>query len=487
MMRLLEKLTEHARRSPEAVALWEVARGGGVRWQELAESVATTAAAISGAVEPGEVVLLVCPNDARFVVAFLAVLAAGARVFPVSVESTSAELRAAAARSEAVAAIGMATTLATVDVATKLSLPVIQEATGVRLVSRDTSRAGLLLHSSGTTGLPKIVFRDAASLDAVAAAMRESVGFRPGDRVLTCLPLCHSYGVEHGLLAPVFAGSAVHLCDGFDLNTVLAQLRDGGITLFPGVPFMFEALARTDSGSALPGLRRAYSAGGPLPRAVHDQFFGRYRVRLSQLYGATEIGSGTYADPTCEGFDPSSVGRPMRGVAIRILDAAEPQVSHPLPAGTEGHVAIRAASMLSAYVGDDTSPTTDGYFLTGDLGRLDAHGNLTVTGRTKLLIDVGGRKVNPLEVEAVLAQHPLVERCVVVPVPVSETVSRMKAVVVPRAAGATEGLQAPLTADALRRFARERLVPYKVPRVIELRASLPISPTGKVLRHLVAA
>src|SRR5205085_7314228 len=135
-------------------------------------------------------------------------------------------------------------------------------------------------------------------------------------------------------------------------------------------------------------------AGGPLPGAVHEAFGRRFRVRLSQLYGATEIGSVTYADPTREGFDPSSVGRPMRGVSVRILDAAEPRVDRPLPAGAEGHVAVRAASMLSAYVGDDASPTADGYFLTGDLGRLDAHGNLTVTGRTKLLIDVGGRKVN---------------------------------------------------------------------------------------------
>src|SRR5207237_9986660 len=110
-----------------------------------------------------------------------------------------------------------------------------------------------------------IVFRCAASLDAVARAMCESVGFRVEDRVLTCLPLCHSYGIEHGLLAPVFAGSCVHLCEGFDLNAVLARLRDGGVTIFPGVPFMFEALARLDRAVPLPSLRRAYSAGGPLP------------------------------------------------------------------------------------------------------------------------------------------------------------------------------------------------------------------------------
>jgi acyl-CoA synthetase (AMP-forming)/AMP-acid ligase II len=451
----------------------------------LAAVVAVTAAALSRDVAAGDVVVLACPTGPEFVVAFLAILAAGARAFPISPESTSAELRAAAGRSGAVAAIGTDAAVASLDVRTKRSPPKFEShgvEPPVRLVARDTSRAGLLLQSSGTTGLPKIVFRSAASLDAVAEAMRESIGIGANDRVLMCLPLCHSYGIEHGLLAPLMAGSCVHLLGGFDFSAALAQLRDAGITIFPGVPFMFEALSRLDGAETLPSLRRAYSAGGPLPRQVYDRFHDRFRIRVSQLYGATEIGSVTYADPLCGGFDPAAVGRPMRGVSVRILDPVEPKVSHPLPAGAEGHVAVSAPSMLSEYVGDAAPATVDGYFLTGDLGSLDAGGNLTVTGRTKLLIDIGGRKVNPLEVEAVLAQHPLVERCVVVPVHVSETVSRLKAIVVAR-----RGAQPPLAPDALRRFARDRLVPYKVPRIIEIRPSLPTSPTGKVLRHLVAA
>jgi len=215
---------------------------------------------------------------------------------------------------------------------------------------------------------------------------------------------------------------------------------------------------------------------------VYDAFRGRYGVRVSQLYGATEIGSVTYGDPLCEGFDPAGVGRPMRGVSVRILDPVNPNVGKPLPPGAEGHVAVAAKSMLSGYVADEATPTERGFFLTGDLGRLDARGGLTLTGRTKLLIDIGGRKVNPLEVEAVLARHPLVDRCVVVPVRVSDTVSRLKAVVVPR----TDAQQR-LTADALRRFVRDHVAAYKVPRVFEMRPTLPTSPTGKILRHLVAA
>ena len=478
-LRLLEQLAAHAKRTPDAPAVVRAATGSAVTWRELANQVGATAAAVSRDVAPGDVVMLACPNDVRFVASYLAVLAAGACVFPVPPDATPAELSAVAERSGAAGAIGVDSAIHSLGVKFHFPLPSRDAAPG-RLVARDTARAGMLLQSSGTTGLPKIVFRTAAALDAVAAQMVEAIGFTRDDRVLLCLPLCHSYGVEHGLLAPIFAGSRVHLCDGFDLNLVRNQFADAGITIFPGVPFMFEALARLEGGETLPSLRRAYSAGGPLPPAVYDAFGSRYRVRVSQLYGATEIGSVTYGDPNAEGFDPAGVGRPMRGVSVRILDAGDPRPGRPLPPGAEGHVAVSAVSMLSNYVGDDTPTTVDGFFLTGDLGRLDPLGTLTITGRTKLLIDVGGRKVNPLEVEAVLAQHPMVERCVVVPVPVSDTVCRTKAIVVPRA-GAT------LAPDALRHFARDRLAAYKVPRVFEIRPTLPLSPTGKVLRHLVAA
>jgi acyl-CoA synthetase (AMP-forming)/AMP-acid ligase II len=303
--------------------------------------------------------------------------------------------------------------------------------------------------------------------------MATAIGFTEQDDVLACVPLCHSYGIEHGVLAPLWAGSRVHLARGFDLRVVLAELSNSGISVFPGVPFMFEMLARHGTGTAagFPRLRRAYSAGGPLPRAVGEAFRTALGVTVSQLYGATEIGSVTYSNPDETGFDPASVGRAMNGVSVRILD--------PDPTG-QGHVAVAAASMLSGYLGDEASPTTpDGYFLTGDLGRLDGFGNLTITGRIKLLIDVGGLKVNPLEVEDVLAQHPDVASCVVVPVRVSETVSRLKAIVTPRSG--------PPSPESLRQFARARLAGYKVPRQFEVRDDLPKSPTGKTLRHLVEA
>jgi acyl-CoA synthetase (AMP-forming)/AMP-acid ligase II len=490
-LRLIEKLEERARARADAIALRQVespaapqrtvTRGELIRW------VRATASHVAASVPPGGVVLICAPNQPEFTAAFLGTLAAGLKTFPVSPDLAAPELGSAAERSAAAAIIG---TDAAID-ALRGRAPVVIRVDDIERLPRNAAcdrtheAGGLLLLSSGTTARPKIVFRDARSLDAVSEAMATTIGFRETDHVLACVPLCHSYGIEHGLLAPTWAGTTVHLTRGFDLRVALRELAGSGVTIFPGVPFMFEMLAEHGgrSGATFPNLRRAYSAGGPLPRAVADAFRERFGVTVSQLYGATEIGSVTYADPDLPGFDPASVGRAMTGVSIRVLAPDTLDVNEPLPTGEQGHVAVSATSMLRGYVGNgQPAATIDGYFPTGDLGRLDEHGNLTITGRIKLLIDIGGLKVNPLEVEQVLAQHPGVATCVVVPVHVSATVSRLKAIVTPRL-DASE----PPEPAALRAFARSRLAGYKVPRVFEVRDRLPTSATGKILRHLVEA
>ncbi len=221
-------------------------------------------------------------------------------------------------------------------------------------------------------------------------------------------------------------------------------------------------------------LRRAYSAGAPLPSAVRDAFANRFGISVTQLYGASEIGSVTYNPPE-EPFDPASVGQAMDGVSIRILSLDGSDA--PLPFGREGQVAVRADSMFSGYL-DAPSGCIDGHFPTGDLGRLDESGRLFITGRIKLLIDVGGFKVNPLEVEAVLQRHPTVGSCVIVPIQQSATVFRLKALVSPRDSAV------PVNIEALRELARANLAAYKVPRLFEVRESLPRSPNGKLLRNL---
>lgn len=462
-MELLARLRRHASDAPRAggrVAVREVATGRALTFAQLAEQVDSFAAKLRASLAPAATVMLRCPNTTGYHIAFLGALAAGLTVFPVPANVVAHEFDPLVRRAGAIAVIDA-------------SLDVRPLAVGGAATSPPAPASGsgpaLLLQSSGTTGLPKIVRRDARSLDAVSAQMVAAMGIEEFDEFLSCVPLCHSYGLEHGLLAPLWAGATVHLVDGFDLAVVRRELRDVGITVFPGVPSIFEMLANLPGDAAAAGtfrsLRLAYSAGGPLPEAVYNRVLDHEGMRVGQLYGATEIGSVTFSHPASPHFQPASVGRAMEGVELR--------------ADADGQLLVRAQSMMSGYVGDQSPATPDGFFPTGDLARIDADGNLFITGRLKLLIDVGGLKVNPMEVEQAICEHPLVGACAVVPMRLSETVSRLKAVVT-----AADPARPPAP-EALRRFTRERLSAHKVPRVFEVRDALPRSATGKLLRHLL--
>ena len=446
---LLERLRRRATDAPDRVAVREVAGGRTITYAALHADAMDLARHLRQLLRSPSAVILRCPNTLGFHVAFFGALAAEMTVFPVSNYLTDTELSAAIDNSAAGALIGP-------------DMSIRQLGTGERFVG-----SALLLQSSGTTGLPKIVRRDARSLAAVSANMMNGIGLTSSDQVLSCVPLCHSYGLEHGLLAPIFAGATVHLAQRFELATVRRELSESRVTIFPAVPSIYEMLGNLpDGGDCFPALRLAYSAGGPLPASVFEKMQREYGVRVAQLYGATEIGSVTLSHPASDHFEPDSVGRAFEGVDLTI--------------DPDGQLLVRATSMMSGYIGgDDSLMTEDGFFPTGDLARLDPRGNLFITGRLKFLIDVGGLKVNPMEVEQAIAQHPDVAACVVVPMRVTETIARLKAIVTPARLGRMP------SPDELRRFARQRLSPHKVPRVFELRDALPRSATGKVLRHLL--
>ena len=490
-LEILHRLDEHARTRGSDLAICEVApaqsHGRIVTFAQLAAQVRSLALTVRGTVSTGDVVIVCLPNVIDCTAAFLAVLRSGAVGFLISPSATDYELRSAAHASSAKALFGTPEAgRALVDLAiTPLPVAAATDAGQGNVgdaAPEDQGSAGLMLLSSGTTGDPKIVKRDGASLDAVARNVATATNLSPGDRVLGMIPLCHSYGVEHGILAPTYAGCAVHLCRGFDTRVVIEQLQGGGVTVLPGVPSVFEMLAGWGDGSvAFPSLRCAYSAGSQLPMSVFESCRKKLRLRVGQLYGSSEVGSVTFNDPHAPRHDPMSVGWVMDGVDAIIVDPQSQRPGKPLSPGVEGELAIRSPSMLTGYVGEDESPLTDGYFLTGDLARRDAGGALTITGRIKLLIDVGALKVNPLEVEAVLCRHDGVRECVAVAARVTDTISRVRALIVPRDA------HDPPSVESLRLLARSRLSAHKVPRMIEIVDSLPKSPTGKILRRQIAS
>jgi long-chain acyl-CoA synthetase len=244
-------------------------------------------------------------------------------------------------------------------------------------------------------------------------------------------------------------------------------------TIFPGVPFLFRMLADVPGDADLSALRLCYSAGTSLPPAIFEAFQRRFGLPVRQLYGCTEAGALTInlePDPTATA---GSVGRPMEGVEIEIVD----ENRHAVPRGTTGEIAIRTPAMTRGYHDMDElnrDVFRDGFFFTGDVGRLDDQGRLWITGRKKLFIEVAGNKVDPIEVEDVLIAHPTVEEAVVVGLP-GKTAGEevVKAVVV---------ATAPLAERELIDWCQARLARFKVPQLVEFRAEIPKSPLGKVLR-----
>jgi acyl-CoA synthetase (AMP-forming)/AMP-acid ligase II len=499
---LIQQFKRHSVKLARTVAIRQTAHSPAaarqVTWRALADTTARLAESFRRQLDPGDVLLMASPNDASFYAAFMAGLLADLCVLPVSPELTAAELTVIARHANARGLV--ASTAAAEVLAGQVEFLLKDDAihfdrSGTRgddlaaAVCNCRGTGELWLPASGASHNPArgqpIVRRSLASLDAVAANCVQAIGVTDEDAILVTLPLHHSYGLEHGLLMPLYAGASVEILGAFDLNNVMRTLCEGTITVLPGVPFLYESIAmswspQTDAAAFGPGrsLRCAYSAGGPLPRAIYDDFCRRFQLRIGQVFGSTELGSVTYADPhraydrtEAAGSATLNVGFPLPGVSIRVLDRDQPNVAKPLPAGVDGLIAIAASSMLSGFVqpldgvpDDSHRGLVDGYYITGDIGRLDDDGALTIEQCSPCLINVGGRKVNPAEVQAVLMTHPDVRQATVVPTPVTPTVSRLRAQVQVRE-GAT------VDAAALRQHCRSRLSAYKVPRQFEITAA----------------
>lgn len=318
---------------------------------------------------------------------------------------------------------------------------------------------GVILLSSGTTGVSRFIVRSADAIDAVARNnVQEELVLRE-DRIASFLPMAHAYGFEHAFLAPVLVGACVQAMGSFSLQKASDALANGA-TVLPLVPVTASALAE-----ARPQARRlrcAIVAGTVLSRAVRERFKHTFHTELVDLYGATELGTIW--------LDRGMGGKPVAGVEVTLEREG---VACPC------ELLIRSTSMLDSIIderGASIRATTDGYFRTGDLGRRAADGALFITGRTKLVFDVGGLKVNPIEVEHALETHPAVARALVKPLEMGGGMCRVSAEFEVRA-----GFSAP-SVQTLREHLGALLPAHAIPRSIVLVEHLPQSASGKLLR-----
>ena len=323
------------------------------------------------------------------------------------------------------------------------------------------------LSSAGSTGVPKIVPRSHRNTVEGAAATASALGVTPGLRFLSIVPFYHGNGLDNSLSLPLLAGATVVLQSGFTPTRFADALTRHRIDALVGSPAIFELLARSaiDEG-CLSNLTICASSGGQLVGEIVEVIGKRFGVTIRQVYGSSETGVIAVDHP-----EGGSSLVPVPGVTLRILDAA----GRSLPPGGEGEIAVRGPAVVSGYVvsaEDAHEAFRDGFYRTGDSGRLDSGARLTFLGRIRPVINLSGTKVDPVEIENALLLLPAVSAC-----RVSAALGRRHNQIIKAIIAVREG--ASLSRAEVIGHCRQLLAEYKIPRIVELVPALPPDLTGK--------
>lgn len=334
-------------------------------------------------------------------------------------------------------------------------------------------------YTSGTTGQPKGAILTHRGATYVAAVVIDRFGQREDDVILCALPLFHSYALNSCMIQVMMAGASQVILERFTPDGVLQAIQDHKITIFPGVPTMFNYLVNFPDRAKydLRSLRLAKSAGAVLPAKLMHDFEKLYGVPLIDAYGITEAHSFvTLNDP--KGKRPKgSCGKAIEGVEVRIVDREDRDV----PPGERGELIYRGANLPLGYVNRPEATAEvlrGGWYHSGDVAYADAEGYFYIVDRIKDTIICGGYNIYPKEVEDVIYAHPAVLDVAVVGVPDEAKGEIPKACVVLKPSAAA-------TAAELETYCRQNLAAYKVPRIIEFMDKVPKTASGKTQRYLL--
>jgi HIP---CoA ligase len=505
-----------------------VAEPGGPRlsYSELRDRVAAAAGTLIGAgIAPGDRVALWSPNTYHWVVGALGALYAGAVLVPVNTRFTGPEAldvvsragaralivatnflgtdRLAALRAAAEAGPGSLDHLRLIvrvpagssspgpDAAARGAATVVEWAefeagepgrAAGRAAAVTPEQVSDILFTSGTTGRSKGAMSAHRQSLAVARAWAECGGLTSADRYLVVNPFFHTFGYKAGILACLVSGAALVPQAVFDAERAMAVIDSERITVFPGAPTIYQTILDHPARASrdLSSLRLAVTGAATVPVALVE----RMRRELSfdtvlTAYGLTEAVVATMCRP---GDDPDTVahtsGRATAGFEVRVAGTD----GRALEPGEPGEILLRGPNVMLGYLDDDaaTRAAVDagGWLHTGDIGRLDPRGYLTITDRLKDMYICGGFNVYPAEVEQVLARLDGVAESVVIGIPDARLGEVGKAYVVTRPGRV-------LSEAEVLAFCRARLANYKMPRVVEFRADLPRNPAGKPLKRLL--
>lgn len=494
--RSLVRMRDDSGTQSPPVTTWELlARGNGrdpailgadglvLSFADVRDRVRELAACLAGArIERGSRVAVAVRNGPGAALSFLGV-ASAAVCAPLNPAYTTSEFAFSLGDLPAAALLTDGSVPAAEEAARELGVPVLTltkdyrlETPGGVVEAPKPPDVALVLHTSGTTGRPKRVPLTHANLAHTAANVAETLRLSPSDRCLNVMPLFHIHGIVGALLSSLSAGASVSCEPGFEPFQVLARLRDSEATWYTAVPSIHQAvLARAArvEGAALPRLRFIRSSSSAMPLAVLSGLEQAFGVPLIEAYGMTENAHQIASNPLPPAERrPGSVG-PARGVEVGVFGEDGNAVEPLAP----GEVAIRGLSVTSGYEGVDPAEyrLPGGWLRTGDHGYLDTDGYLYLTGRIKELINRGGEKISPFEVEDALLAHPAVASAIAFSIPNDAFGEEVGAAVTLRAGESA-------TPADVRNMAAARLAPFKVPRNVLVIEAIPLGPTGKPQR-----
>jgi long-chain acyl-CoA synthetase len=299
--------------------------------------------------------------------------------------------------------------------------------------------------------------------------------------VLITLPLFHSYGQTVQMNANLLGGEKIVLVPRFDAKTVLDLMRKEKVSLFAGVPTMYWGLLNCvrdqgiDTKPIAENLTLCNSGGAAMPVELLAEFEKAFGVKILEGYGLSETSPTATFNQGDLPRKVGSVGRPIFGCEVKVVDPDGKE----LPRNEMGEIVIRGHNIMKGYIGRPEATAEairDGWFHSGDLGRMDEEGYVFIMDRLKDMVLRGGMNVYPREIEETLAEHPAVSLCAVIGVPHDELGEEVKAFIVRR-----PGVEC--TEEEIIAWCQDKMAAYKYPRLIEFRDALPMNATGKILKR----
>lgn len=344
-----------------------------------------------------------------------------------------------------------------------------------KAVEVQNDETAVILYTSGTTGKPKGAMLTHENLYSNARDVATFLNFKNGEKILVCLPMFHVFALTVCVNAPIVSSSTMVIQAKFSPKEVFELIENNGITIFAGVPTMYNFIYQYSEGfpEIWKNVRTCVSGGASLPVSLLENFEKKFSVTISEGYGLSEASPVTNFNPIDRPRKAGSIGTSINNVETKIVNVLGEEVA----TGEVGELIIRGPNVMKGYYGmpEETENTIrNGWLYTGDLARADEDGYFYIVDRKKDLVIVGGYNVYPREVEEVLYQHPGIVEAAVAGVPDPEQGESVRAFVVLKDKSLTE--------QDILDYCKERLAKYKLPKEVIFLDELPKNTTGKILR-----